>query len=150
MRKKVVLMLLLLGLFPVVLSAHEFYISITTIQHHPEAQKLSIRVKIFVNDLEESIFREQGVRLGLWKNIPIDSAESYVEDYICSRLSISINDTQVPLEFKNQKVESAEILEDHVIICQLEAYHISEISTIKTSQQLSHRNHRFTSKYCKH
>ncbi|MEM9075800.1 MAG: DUF6702 family protein [Bacteroidota bacterium] len=131
MGKKVALALFLVGFVPVVSSAHEFYLSITTIQHVAEEEKLSIRIKIFVNDLEESIFQEQGVRLGLWKNTPIDNAQSYVEDYICSRLSISINNTPIPLEFNSLKVESAEILEDHVILCQLEAYNVSEIISIK-------------------
>ncbi|MEM9361697.1 MAG: DUF6702 family protein [Bacteroidota bacterium] len=131
MRKKVALTLFLIGFFPVFLNAHEFYISITTIKHHQEAEKLSIRVKIFVNDFEESIFQEKGIRLGLWKNTPIANAQSYVEDYICSRFSISINETPIPLDFISLKVESAEILEDHVIICELEGYNVSEIMKIK-------------------
>ena len=130
MSKKVAFTLFLIGFFPATLCAHEFYISITTIKHHKEEEKLSIRVKIFVNDFEESIFQEKGVRLGLWKNKPIDNVQSYVEDYICSKFSISINDTPIPLDFKSLKVESAEILEDHVIICELEGYNVPNITKI--------------------
>ncbi len=136
MKKKIALTFLLLVVYSTVLIAHEFYISITSIQHHPETQKLSIRVKIFVNDLEESIFQEEGVRLGLGTNTPIENAQAHVEHYLCSKLSISVNDSLIPLNYLNQKVETAEIVEDNVIICQLEAYNISEIVKIKVHNSL--------------
>ncbi len=136
MRKKIALTLLLVGVLPAVLSAHQFYISITSIQHLPEAQKLRVRVKLFVNDLEESIYQEKGIRIGLWKNNPIEDAQSYVEQYITSRLSIAINDAAVPLNFLNQKVEPAEVLEDNVILCELEANDVSEIATIKVRNSI--------------
>lgn len=136
MSRKIALTFLLVGVFPAALMAHEFYISMTSIQHHPEAQKLTIRIKLFINDLEESIFREQGIRIGLWASAPVEDAHAYVEQYIASKFLISINDSSVPLKFVNQKVEPAEVLEDNVIICELEAYDISEITTIKVHNSL--------------
>jgi len=131
-----VLILLWVGVFPITLQAHQFYLSITSIKHHPETQKLTIRVKLFVNDLEESIFQERGVRIGLWGNTPVENAESYVEHYVFSKLFISINDTPVPLTLVHQTVEPAEVLEDDVLVCQLEAYNISQIATIKVHNSL--------------
>lgn len=128
--------LLLVVLFPAGLFAHQFYISITTIQHHPGTDKLTVQIKIFVNDLEESIFQERGIRLGLWQNKPIENAQSYVEEYVASNLSILINGTPIPLKFLNQQVKSADVIEDHVIICQLEANKVSEITTIKVHNSL--------------
>jgi len=136
MGKRIFLLLFLLGFCPALLHAHEFYISITTIHHQEATEKLSIRVKIFVNDLEESIFQEQGIRLGLWKNVPIENAQAYVADYVCSRLSISINGTPIPLQFQQQRVESAEVVEDHVIVCQLATDKVPDINQIKVYNTL--------------
>lgn len=133
---KIALTLFLFTVFPDQLSAHELYLSITTIQHQWDDQKLSIQVRLFVNDLEESILQQKGVQLGLWKNTPIDNAQDYVEEYICSRLVIYINELPVPLDFIRLQIESAEIVEDHVIICELKAYGISEISSIRISNSL--------------
>lgn len=128
--------LLMVGVFPIVLMAHQFYVSITSMQHHPETQKLSIRVRLFANDLEESIFQEQGVRLGFWTNSPLENAQAYVESYVSSRLFISVNDSPIRLNFISQKVESAEVIDDTVIICELEAYDVSEIATIQVRNSL--------------
>ena len=136
MSKRVALTLWFVGVFPAILNAHQFYISITTIQHHADSEKLTITVKLFVNDLEESIYQEKGVRIGLWQNQPIVNAQSYVEQYIASKFAISINDKLVPLKFISQRLERADIIEDHVIICQLEANHISEITTVKVRNSL--------------
>ena len=133
---KIALTLLLVTVFPAQLSAHELYLSITTIQHQRDDQKLSIQVRLFVNDLEESILQQNGVQLGLWKNTPIDNAQDYVEEYICSKLLIYINELPVPLDFIGLQIESAEIVEDQVIICELKAYGISVISSIRISNSL--------------
>ena len=74
--------------------------------------------------------------MGLWKNTPIDNAQEYLEEYICSRLLIYINELPVPLDFIGLQIQSAEIVEDHVIICELKAYGISEISSIRISNSL--------------
>ena len=136
MHIKIALTLLLVAVFPAQLIAHELYLSITTIQHQRDDQKLSIQVRLFVNDLEESIMQQKGVQLGLWKNTPIDNAQDYVVEYICSRLFIYIDELPVPLDFIELQIESAEIVVDHVIICELEAYGISEISSIRISNSL--------------
>ncbi|MEO0571423.1 MAG: DUF6702 family protein [Bacteroidota bacterium] len=136
MGKKFVLALLWVCVFPNMLNAHQFYISITSVRHHAETQKLTVRIKVFVNDLEEAIFQEQGIRIGLWTNTPVENVESYLERYIFSKLFISVDDARVPLKFVNQMVEPTEVLEDHVLVCKLEAYNIPKITTIKIHNSL--------------
>ena len=128
--------MMLVGGLTTALNAHQFYISITNIQHDPEAEKLRIKVKIFVNDLEESIYQDKGIRIGLWKNEPIENAQSYVEEYLSENLSLAINGEAISMSFLSQKVESADVIEDHVIICQLEAYDVGRIKTISVRNSL--------------
>ena len=116
--------------------AHQFYISITYIRHNPGTQVLSVRVKLFINDLEEAIYQEQNVRIGLWKDDPIENAETYVEQYIASKLSIMVNGKKQPLQFLSQTIKPAEVLEDNVLICQLEAQDVPEISKLKVHNSI--------------
>lgn len=134
--RKITLTLLLVGIFPMALMAHQFYISITSIQHQPETQKLSIKVKIFVNDLESSILEEKGVQLNLRTDNPLDNALDYVEQYLSARLSIAINGAPISLKHINQEVEIAKAIDDSVIICQLEADNVPEITRMKVHNSL--------------
>ena len=97
---------------------------------------MNVRIKVFVNDLEESIFQEEKVRIGLWKNNPIEDAQAYVERYVLSRMKIIVNNTAVPLEFVEYTVEPAEVLEDNVLICYLESNRVPEIASIKVHNSM--------------
>lgn len=130
------LSILLVFMVPAVVMAHEFYISITTIQHHPETQKLSIRVKIFVNDFEESIYQEQGVRLGLGTDTPVNNSRVYIEQYVCSKLFIVVNSEPIALNYLHHTLETAEVLDDHVIICYLDADNVQNITSMKVFNSL--------------
>ena len=136
MKKKIALALLMVSLLASDLSAHQFYISITYIQRNPDSERLTVKLKVFLNDLEESIFQEENVRIGLWKNNPIKGAETYVERYVLSRLAISVNRNPVQLRFTGLTIEPAEVLEDNVIICTLEAEKVPEIATIKVHNSI--------------
>ena len=86
MNLKTLLILLSVIILSSDLRAHDFYLSVTTLKHNIKDKKLAIQIKLFINDLEESIFQEHGVSLGLWENSPIENAEYYVEKYIYSCL----------------------------------------------------------------
>ena len=47
---------------------HDFYVSVTSIRHNAEKQNLSIRIKLFANDLEKSFVDQKGFGLGILKN----------------------------------------------------------------------------------
>tara|TARA_Y100000996_G_C22345133_1_gene570346 strand:- start:94 stop:627 length:534 start_codon:yes stop_codon:yes gene_type:complete len=136
MNLKTLLILLSIILLSSDLKAHDFYLSVTTVKHNVKNEKLAIQIKLFVNDLEESIFHEQGVSLGLWENSPIENAERYVEKYIYSNLFISINNNPVEIEFVEQKIKTTEIMEDNVIFCVLEVCNVSEILSIGVQNKL--------------
>ena len=77
MNFKTVLILFLTIIFSHDLEAHEFYLSYTSVKHNPENEELFIRIKLFVNDLEESLFEYQS--LDFQKNSPIENKENYIE-----------------------------------------------------------------------
>ena len=85
MNFKTVLILFLIIISSHDLKAHEFYMSYTSVKHNPENEELFIRIKLFVNDLEESLYEYQGLRSDFQKNSPIENKEHYIEKYIHSR-----------------------------------------------------------------
>jgi hypothetical protein len=114
--------------------------SYTSVKHNPENEELFIRIKLFVNDLEESLYEHQGLSSEFQKNSPIENKEHYVEKYIYSKLSISINEKPVNMRFIGQKLETDNLSEDSVIYCLLEACDITEIKTISIQNSLLTEN----------
>ena len=114
--------------------------SYTSVKHNPENEELFIRIKLFVNDLEESLYKYQGLRSDFQKNSPIENKEHYIEKYIHSKLSILINEKPIDIQFIEQKLETANLSEDSVIFCELEACNVSEIKTISIQNSLLTEN----------
>jgi hypothetical protein len=114
--------------------------SYTSVKHNPENEELFIRIKLFVNDLEESLYEYQGLRSDFQKNSPIENKEHYIEKYIHSKLSILINEKPIDIQFIEQKLETANLSEDSVIFCELEACNVSEIKTISIQNSLLTEN----------
>ena len=114
---------------------HDFYVSVTSIRHNAEKQKLSIRIKLFANDLEKTFVDEKGFGLGKLKKSPNENAKQHVEKYIFSKLSIIVNKKLINMSFVEQKFENTERVEEDLIICKLEAYNISKIDSIKIKNQ---------------
>ena len=61
---------------------HDFYVSVTSIRHNAEKQNLSIRIKLFANDLEQSFIDEKGFSLGILKKSPNENAKQHIEKYL--------------------------------------------------------------------
>ena len=136
MRLKTLLILFSITVLPNKKTAHEFYISHTSIKYNSENQELFIRIKLFVNDLEESLSQNQNATLGLWKNLSIENSEPYIEQYLQSKLSVSINDKPVEIQFIEKKMETGQFIEDNIITCELEACNIIEITKISIQNNL--------------
>ena len=130
MRLKRLLIIFTIIVLPAKLEAHEFYVSYTTIKHNSENQELFIRIKLFINDLEEAFSQNQNPTLGLWENLSIKNSDLYIEKYLHTNLSISINDKPIEIQFIEKKMETDQFIEDNVIICELEACNVSEIKKI--------------------
>ena len=114
---------------------HDFYVSVTSIRHNAEKQNLSIRIKLFANDLEKTFVDEKGFGLGILKNSPNENAKQHIEKYIFSKLSIIVNEKLINMSFVEQKFENTERVEEDLIICKLEASNIPKIDSIKIKNQ---------------
>ena len=114
---------------------HDFYVSVTSIMHSTEKQNLSIRIKLFANDLEQTFIDEKGFSLGILKKSPNENAKQHIEKYIFSKFSIIVNEMEINMSFIEQKFENTERVEEDLIICELEASNIPKIDSIKIRNQ---------------
>ena len=114
---------------------HDFYVSVTSIMHNSEKQNLSIRIKLFANDLEKLFIDEKGFDLGILKKSHSENAKQHIEKYILSKFSIIVNEKLINMSFVEQKFENTEQVEDDLIICKLEASNIPKIDSIKIKNQ---------------
>jgi len=114
---------------------HDFYVSVTSIMHSTEKQNLSIRIKLFANDLEKTFVDENGFGLGILKKSPNKNAKQHIEKYIFSKLSRIVNEKLINMSFVEQKLENTERVEEDLIICKLEASNIPKIDSIKIKNQ---------------
>ena len=103
--------------------------------HSTEKQNLSIRIKLFANDLEQTFIDEKGFSLGILKKLPNENAKQHIEKYIFSKFSIIVNEMEINMSFKEQKFENTERVEEDLIICELEASNIPKIDSIKIRNQ---------------
>ena len=114
---------------------HDFYVSVTSIRHNAEKKNLSIRIKLFANDLEKTFVDEKGFGLGILKKSPNENAKQLIEKYILSKFSVIVNEKLINMSFVEQKLENTERVEEDLIICKLEASNIPKIDSIKIKNQ---------------
>ena len=114
---------------------HDFYVSVTSIRYNKEKENLSIRIKLFANDLEQTFRDEKGFSLGLLKKSSNQNVKQHIEKYIFSKFSIIVNERLINMKFVEQKFENTERVEENLIICQLEASNIPKIESIKVKNQ---------------
>lgn len=84
---------------------HPFYVSVTSIEHNKEEQKLEISCRIFFDDLEDALTQKYQQRFNLIKPADALTVNRHLADYLPQHLSISINGTPCKLEYLGYEIE---------------------------------------------
>lgn len=79
--------------------SHPFYVSVTEINHNPEAASLEISIKMFSEDLEEALKTrfDQTTHLGLDNEHP--DTDAYISLYLQDELQIQVNGKAIELTY---------------------------------------------------
>jgi hypothetical protein len=102
---------------------HKFYVSIYQIKYAPEKKMLQITSRIFVDDLNEVLYKKYNKKTFLGEsNESLDDID-LMKKYISDNFSIKVNGQQKPINYLSNE------LEGNVLICY---YNIKEISKVKT------------------
>ena len=123
-------------IFPSEIVKHDFYVSITSIRHNLEKENLFIRIKLFASDIEQSFLHEKENVLGIRENSKNEKVKKNLEKYIFSKFSIKINGKPIDISSIKLIFETAKRIEEDLIICELEAFDISNINSIKVSNSI--------------
>ena len=136
MKLKIVFILLSSLIFPSEIVKHDFYVSITSIRHNLEKENLFIRIKLFASDIEQSFLHEKDIVLDIRENSKNEKVKKNLENYIFSKFSIKINGKPIDISSIKLIFETAKRIEEDLIICELEAFDISNINSIKVSNSI--------------
>ena len=122
LKKGLLLLLLPLLAFSTV---HKFYLSVTNVQYSEKDEALQITSRIFIDDFEDILEERYGVYPNLATPLESETADTYIEKYLRSKLLIRIDGKQVDYKFLGKKYDN------DVMVCYLEVPKI-KLSKIKT------------------
>lgn len=109
---------------------HEFYISVTQIDHNPKNESLEITVKMFTDDIENAIETFENVDLNLGDEKEHESSTDFIQSYVIENLELSQGGKDIELNFIGKEVEM------DVTWCYLEATNVKSISSLTVENNL--------------
>lgn len=89
-------------------SVHQYFVSITTIDHKKDSKSLEISIKLTAHDIEKALMDKGDLKLGSEKELP--NANQILNNYIQNKLSIWNNDKKLELTFVGKEIEKDETL----------------------------------------
>lgn len=102
---------------------HKFYVSIYQINYVPEKKMLQITSRIFVDDLNEVLYKKYSKKTFLGESNETLDDIVLMKKYILENFSLKVNGQQKPINYLSNE------LEGNVFICY---YNVKDISKIKT------------------
>lgn len=84
---------------------HQFYVSVTQIDHNAENKSLQITVKMFTDDLEKVLELESGERLFMGSEKEYTGTDSLLNGYIGKHLFINVNGKEQEVNWVGKEVE---------------------------------------------
>ena len=116
-----------LVLFVVLVSftTHKFYVSIYQIKHVPQKKELHITSRIFIDDLNEVLYKKYHQKTQIGEKSESQEDVSLMKKYLLERFLIKVNNKPVAINYlSNEK-------ENNVIICYYKVKGISKIKELE-------------------
>ena len=113
-----------------VFGAHPFYVSICEIDYKIKTKSLEISLRIFTDDLENTLQDWGANKLYLGEKNETPNADTLLKSYVLQMLSIEVNQKKLMLEFLGKEVE------EELTWIYLEANNISDFDKITISNRL--------------
>ncbi len=124
------LLLIILSFSLTASSVHDFFVSITQIDHNEEEQILQMTFKFFTDDLEK-VLEEQGTgRLYLGTEKEVEQTDQYIEKYLQQKIELEVNDTLVILNYLGKEQE------EDVTWCYAEVPKVKRVHSLNVRNRL--------------
>lgn len=99
------LLLCLVGNLVQAAPPHDFHVSVMRLDYNPNARSLEVSLKLFSDDIEESLQVMGGPRLHLGAPNEYAATDSLLNIYLHNRLGIQVNGTERDFELLGKEVE---------------------------------------------
>lgn len=113
-------------------SKHPFYIAVTEINLNPSDKTLEVSCKMFADDLEKIIEKNNHTQLDISADKDQRKFESYIPAYVKNHLSIAIDDKGLNLSFLGFEKENESAY------CYFQVENISTLKKIDINNSLLH------------
>ena len=96
---------LLLLIFSIFLSLHEFHISHTSMYYNESSDSLEITIKVPIEDLEKSLEIKDQKRLGIGTNKELESINKKINNYIKKNLKLYFNEKNIEYQWVGKEID---------------------------------------------
>lgn len=96
---------LLLLIFSIFLSLHEFHISHTSMYYNENSDSLEITIKVPIEDLEKSLEIKDQKRLGIGTNKELESINKKINNYIKKNLKLYFNEKNIEYQWVGKEID---------------------------------------------
>ena len=115
---------------------HPFYVSVTDINHNQKTKSLEISSKIFFDDLESDIEKENNLRIDILKPQNKELINDLIAKYLKKHIQIKVNGKITSLKYLGYEIQ------EEAIWCYLEANNINKVSTIEIDNHVLYNLHK--------
>lgn len=109
---------------------HEYYVSVTNIEHAKEQQSVQIISQVFIDDFERLIRERYDETITLAENNEPEIVDEYMKRYLEDKLKISINGKAYKFNFLGKEYK------EDITYCYLEIENIKDIKSIKVVNRI--------------
>ena len=82
---------------------HKFYTSLTEIDYLTDKREIQVALKIFTDDLEDAIKKDDGKQLYLDTSKEIENTDAYLKKYLLNNFTIKIKEKQQTMQYAGKE-----------------------------------------------
>lgn len=112
------------------MEAHDFHVSVMRVDHNAEAQTLEVAVKLFIDDLEQSLILLGGPDVKLGSDQEHSESDDFIFQYLNNRLSFYVDGEKKSLSYVGKEAEI------DVLWCYFEVEAVPQVGELKLKNRL--------------
>ena len=85
---------------------HAIYLSVVEISQNEKKDRASVRIKVFINDIEDAVFNQVKKRINLLDTASFSSQKAFLEKYFENHFELSLNGKAMQLILVSSELNS--------------------------------------------
>jgi hypothetical protein len=114
---------------------HPFYVSLTEVQHNEKAKRLEVSCRIFSNDLEAVLEKQNQTALDILQPAGRARIEPLIRDYLQKHFQVLVDGRPVNFRFLGYETE------EDATWCYLEAVQVNQVNRLEVRNDLLFTEH---------